>query len=56
MDKTICVDGAEEPVYVYDLMGVLLGTGKGDEVRIPMKMAGVYVVRVGGRAVKALVE
>ena len=56
VDKTICVDGAEEPVYVYDLMGVLLGTGKGDEVRIPMKMAGVYVVRVGGRAVKALVE
>ncbi|MBR5374376.1 MAG: hypothetical protein IK131_06875 [Paludibacteraceae bacterium] len=56
VDKTICVDGAEEPVYVYDLMGVLLGTGKGDEVRIPMKMAGVYVVRIGGRAVKALVE
>ncbi len=56
VDKTICVDGAEEPVYVYDLMGVLLGTGKGDEVRIPMKMAGVYVVRIGGRAVKVLVE
>ena len=56
MDKTICVDGAEEPLFVYDLLGALVGTGRGEEVRIPVPQAGVYVVRAGGKAAKVVVR
>ena len=56
MDKTICVDGAEEPLFVYDLHGALVGTGRGEEVRIPVPQAGVYVVRAGGKATKVVVR
>ncbi|MBO7607873.1 MAG: hypothetical protein J6T28_09715 [Paludibacteraceae bacterium] len=56
MDKTICVDGAEEPLFVYDLLGALVGTGRGEAVRIPVPQAGVYVVRAGGKAKKVVVR
>ena len=56
MDKTIYVDGAEEPLFVYDLHGALVGTGRGEEVRIPVPQAGVYVVRAGGKATKVVVR
>ena len=56
MDKTICVDGAEEPLFVYDLLGSLVGTGRGEEVRIPVPQTGVYVVRAGGKATKVVVR
>ena len=56
MDKTICVDGAEEPLFVYDLLGALVGTGRGEEVRIPVPQTGVYVVKAGGKATKVVVR
>ena len=56
MDKTICVDGATEPIYVYDLLCTMVGTGRGEEVRIPVAQAGVYVVRAGGKAAKVVVK
>ncbi|MBR3518892.1 MAG: hypothetical protein IKN77_02075 [Paludibacteraceae bacterium] len=56
MDKTICVDGAEEPLFVYDLLGALVGTGRVEEVRIPVPQTGVYVVRAGGKAAKVVVR
>ena len=56
MDKTIYVDGAEEPLFVYDLHGALVGAGRGEEVRIPVLQAGVYVVRAGGKATKVVVR
>ena len=56
MDKTICIDGAEEPLFVYDLLGALVGTGRGEEVRIPVPQTGVYVVRAGGKAAKVVVR
>ena len=56
MDKTICVDGAEEPLFVYDLLGSLVGTGRGEEVRIPVPQTGVYVVKAGGKATKVVVR
>ena len=55
-DKTICVDGAEEPISVYNLLGTLVGTGRGEEVRIPVPQTGVYVVKVGGKAAKVVVR
>ena len=55
-DKTICVDGATEPIYVYNLLGTLVGTGRGEEIRIPMAQAGVYVVKTGGKAAKVVVR
>ena len=56
MDKTICVDGATEPICVYDLLGTLAGTGRGEEVRIPVRQAGVYVVKAGEKAAKVVVK
>lgn len=56
MDKTICVDGAEEPLFVYDLLGALVGTGRGEEVRIPIPQTGVYIVRAGRKAAKVVVR
>ena len=56
MDKTICIDGAKEPIYVYDLQGALVDTGRSEEVRIPVRQAGVYVVKVGGKAAKMVVK
>ena len=55
-DKTICIDGATEPIYVYDLLCTMVGTGRGEEVRIPVAQAGVYVVRAGGKAAKVVVK
>ena len=55
-DKTICIDGATEPICVYDLLGTLVGTGRGEEVRIPVRQAGVYVVRAGRKAAKVVVK
>ena len=55
-DKTICVDGATEPIYVYNLLGTLVGTGRGEEIRIPVAQAGVYVVKTGGKAAKVVVK
>ena len=55
-DKTICVDGAEEPISVYNLLGTLVGTGRGEEVRIPVPQTGVYVVKAGGKAAKVVVR
>ena len=55
-DKTICVDGATEPIYVYDLLCTMVGTGRGEEVRIPVAQAGVYVVRAGEKAAKVVVK
>ena len=55
-DKTICVDGATEPISVYDLLGTLVGTGRGEEIRIPVSQAGVYVVKAGGKAAKVVVK
>ena len=55
-DKTICVDGAEEPISVYNLLGTLVGTGRGEEARIPVSQAGVYVVKAGGKAAKVVVK
>ena len=55
-DKTICVDGATEPISVYDLRGTLVGISRGEEIRIPVAQAGVYVVRSGGKAVKVVVR
>ncbi len=55
-DKTICVDGATEPIYVYNLLGTLVGTGRGEEIRIPVAQAGVYVVKAGGKAAKVVVK
>ncbi len=56
MDKAICVDGATEPIYVYNLLGTLVGTGRGEEIRIPVAQAGVYVVKAGGKAAKVVVR
>ncbi|MBO7427368.1 MAG: hypothetical protein J6U08_01505, partial [Paludibacteraceae bacterium] len=56
MDKAICVDGATEPIFVYDLRGTLVGTGRGEEVRIPVRQTGVYVVKAGGKAAKVVVK
>ncbi|MBO4807243.1 MAG: hypothetical protein J5554_14570, partial [Paludibacteraceae bacterium] len=56
MDKAICVDGATEPIFVYDLRGTLVGTGRGEEVRIPVRQTGVYVVRAGRKAAKVIVK
>ncbi|MBO7607872.1 MAG: hypothetical protein J6T28_09710 [Paludibacteraceae bacterium] len=55
-DKTICVDGATEPIYVYDLLGTLVGISRGEEARIPVSQAGVYVVKAGGKAAKVVVK
>ena len=55
-DKTICVDGATEPIYVYDLLGTFVGTGRGEEIRIPVRQTGVYVVKAGGKAAKVIVK
>ncbi|MBR3518894.1 MAG: hypothetical protein IKN77_02085 [Paludibacteraceae bacterium] len=55
-DKTICVDGATEPIYVYDLLCTMVGTGRGEEVRIPVRQAGVYVVKAGEKAAKVVVK
>ena len=56
MDKAICVDGATEPIFVYDLRGTFVGTGRGEEVRIPVRQTGVYVVKAGGKAAKVVVK
>lgn len=55
-DKTICVDGATEPISVYDLLGTLVGISRGEEVRIPVRQSGVYVVKAGGKAAKVVVK
>ena len=55
-DKTICVDGATEPVYVYNFRGALVGISRSEEVRIPVRQAGVYVVKAGGKAAKMVVK
>ena len=55
-DKTICVDGATEPVYVYNFRGALVGISRSEEARIPVRQAGVYVVRSGGKAAKVVVK
>ena len=55
-DKTICVDGATEPIYVYNLLGTLVGTGRGEEIRIPVRQTGVYVVKAGRKAAKVAVK
>lgn len=55
-DKTICVDGAEEPISVYNLLGTLVGTGRGEEVRIPVPQTGIYVVKADGKAAKVVVK
>ena len=55
-DKAICVDGATEPIFVYDLRGTFVGTGRGEEVRIPVRQTGVYVVKAGGKAAKVVVK
>jgi hypothetical protein len=34
----------------------LVGTGRGEEVRIPVRQAGVYVVKAGGKAAKVAVK
>ena len=54
-DKTICVDGATEPVYVYNFRGALVGISRGEEIRIPVRQTGVYVVKAGGKAAKMVV-
>ncbi|MBO7507653.1 MAG: hypothetical protein J6T67_09775 [Paludibacteraceae bacterium] len=56
MDKAICIDGATEPIHVYNLLGTLVGTGRGEEIRIPMRQTGVYVVKTGGKAAKVIVK
>ncbi|MBR4713793.1 MAG: hypothetical protein IKP27_08990 [Paludibacteraceae bacterium] len=56
MDKTICVDGATEPIFVYDLRGTFVGTGRGEEIRIPVRQTGVYVVKAGRKAAKVVVK
>ena len=56
MDKTICVDGATEPVYVYNFQGALVGISRSEEARIPVSQAGVYVVKAGGKAAKVVVK
>jgi hypothetical protein len=55
-DRTICVDGATEPVYVYNFRGALVGISRSEEVRIPVRQAGVYVVKAGGKAAKVVVK
>ena len=55
-DKTICVDGATEPISVYDLRGTLVGISRGEEIRIPVRQTGVYVVKAGGKAAKVVVK
>ncbi|MBR5695428.1 MAG: hypothetical protein IKX43_04235 [Paludibacteraceae bacterium] len=55
-DKTICVDGATEPVYVYNFRGALVGISRGEEIRIPVRQTGVYVVKAGGKAAKVVVK
>gem|GEM_PF-2819233 len=55
-DKTICIDGATAPIYVYNILGTLVGTGQGEEIRIPVPQAGVYVVRSGEKAAKVVVK
>ena len=55
-DKTICVDGATEPISVYDLLGTLVGISRGEEARIPVRQTGVYVVKAGGKAAKVAVK
>ena len=55
-DKTICVDGATGPIFVYDLRGTFVGTGRGEEIRIPVRQTGVYVVKAGGKAAKVVVK
>jgi len=55
-DKIICIDGAKEPIYVYDLQGALVDTGRGEEIRIPVRQTGVYVVKAGGKAAKVVVK
>ena len=55
-DRTICVDGATEPISVYDLLGTLVGISRGEEARIPVSQAGVYVVKAGGKAAKVVVK
>ena len=54
--KTICVDGATEPISVYDLLGTLVGISRSEEARIPVSQAGVYVVKAGGKAAKVVVK
>ncbi|MCR5497257.1 MAG: hypothetical protein K6F48_05410 [Paludibacteraceae bacterium] len=55
-DRTICIDGATAPIYVYNILGTLVGTGQGEEIRIPVPQAGVYVVRSGAKAAKVVVK
>ena len=55
-DRTICIDGATAPIYVYNILGTLVGTGQGEEIRILVPQAGVYVVRSGEKAAKVVVK
>lgn len=56
VDRTICVDGLQSSLSVYDMMGRLVGTGSGESVRVPVQSGGVYVVTSEGNSVKVVVE
>ncbi len=55
VDRTICVDGLQSSLSVYDMMGRLVGTGSGESVRVPVQSGGVYVVTSDGNSVKVVV-
>ncbi len=51
----IVVKGASDEVSVFDMMGRMVATAKGDEVTIPLPAAGVYLVRINNRVAKKVV-
>ncbi len=51
----IVVKGASDEVSVFDMMGRIVATAKGDEVTIPLPAAGVYLVRINNRVAKKVV-